>query len=118
MRVIPDQLRSKNLVPFKKRPGRYKIPGMTTENEILMDRVDADLSPEEQSYVRHYLNYADFLIGRAEQNALQEEDEVDLPEGVLVAKELLTHQATADQSAANLADESSSATDHRPAKAA
>jgi len=68
MRIIPDQLRSKNLVPFKKRHGRYKIPGMTTENEILMDRVDADLSAEEQSYVRHYLGYADALIRSAEEN--------------------------------------------------
>jgi hypothetical protein len=68
MRIIPDQLRSKNLVPFKKRHGRYKIPGMTTENEVLMDRVDADLSAEEQSYVRHYLGYADALIRSAEEN--------------------------------------------------
>ena len=69
MRIIPDQLRSKNLVPFKKRPGRYNIPGMTTENQVLMDRVDPDLSAEEQSYVRHYLGYADALIRSAEENA-------------------------------------------------
>ena len=68
MRIIPDQLRSKNLVPFKKRRGRYKIPGMTTENHVLMDRVDPDLSAEEQTYVRHYLGYADALIKSAEEN--------------------------------------------------
>ena len=34
-----------------------------------MDRVDADLSAEEQSYVRHYLGYADALIRSAEGNA-------------------------------------------------
>jgi hypothetical protein len=80
MRIIPDQLRSKNLVPFKKRNGRYKIPGMTTENEVLMDRVDADLSTEEQSYVRHYLGYADALIRSAEENASSEPGEAGLAE--------------------------------------
>jgi hypothetical protein len=78
MRIIPDQLRSKNLVPFKKRHGRYKIPGMTTENQVLMDRVDADLSAEEQSYVRHYLGYADALIRSAEENASSEPGEAGL----------------------------------------
>jgi hypothetical protein len=78
MRIIPDQLRSKNLVPFKKRHGRYKIPGMTTENEVLMDRVDADLNAEEQSYVRHYLGYADALIRSAEEHASSEPGEAGL----------------------------------------
>jgi len=82
MRIIPDQLRSKNLVPFKKRNGRYKIPGMTTENEVLMDRVDADLSAEEQSYVRHYLGYADALIRSAEENASSQSGEAGLAEEV------------------------------------
>jgi len=80
MRIIPDQLRSKNLVPFKKRPGRYNIPGMTTENQVLMDRVDPDLSAEEQSYVRHYLGYADALIRSAEENASVEPGEAGLEE--------------------------------------
>ena len=75
MRIIPDQLRSKNLVPFKKRHGRYKIPGMTPENHVLMDRVDADLNTEEQTYVRHYLGYADALIRSAEENAEPEPSE-------------------------------------------
>jgi hypothetical protein len=82
MRIIPDQLRSKNLVPFKKRHGRYKIPGMTTENQVLMDRVDPDLSAEEQSYVRHYLGYADALIRSAEENASSEPGEAGLEEDV------------------------------------
>jgi len=66
MRQIPDQLKSRNLVPFKKRNGRYNIPGMTTEHEILMDRVDADLSPEEQGFIRHYLGYADAFLRSTE----------------------------------------------------
>jgi hypothetical protein len=82
MRIIPDQLRSKNLVPFKKRPGRYNIPGMMTENQVLMDRVDPDLSAEEQSYVRHYLGYADALIRSAEENASSEPGGAGLEEDV------------------------------------
>jgi hypothetical protein len=69
MRIIPDQLKSKNLVPFKKRHGKYNIPGMAPENQVSMDSVDSDLSPEEQGYVRHYLGYADALIRSAEENA-------------------------------------------------
>jgi hypothetical protein len=66
MRTIPDQLKSRNLVPFKKHHGRYKIPGLTSEPEILMDRVDADLSPEEQGFIRHYLGYADTFLRSTE----------------------------------------------------
>jgi hypothetical protein len=80
MRIISDQLRSKNLVPFKKRHGRYNILGMTSENQVLMDRVDPDLSPEEQSYVRHYLGYADALMRSAEENASPETKETPSPE--------------------------------------
>jgi hypothetical protein len=66
MRTIPDQLKSRNLVPFKKRNGRYNIPGLASEQEVLMDRVDADLSPEEQGFIRHYLGYADTLLQSTE----------------------------------------------------
>jgi hypothetical protein len=66
MRPIPDQLKSRNLVPFKKRHGRYKIPGLTSDHEVLMDRVDADLSPEEQGFIRHYLSYADAFLRSTE----------------------------------------------------
>ncbi len=66
MRHIPDQLNSRNLVPFKKRHGKYNIPGMTSEHEILMDRVDPDLSPEEQGFIRHYLGYADAFLRSVE----------------------------------------------------
>jgi hypothetical protein len=109
MRMIPDQLRSKNLVPFKKRHGRYKIPGMTSENEVLMNPFDPDLSPEEQSYVRHYLGYADAFIKMTEESALAELGEAGLPESAL--------PTPADQPAKSLVDESSSAKND-PAKAA
>jgi hypothetical protein len=110
MRAIPDQLKSKNLVPFKKRHGRYKIPGMRSENEVLMDRVDADLSSEEQTYVRHYLGYADALIRGAEKDASPDLSEADLPESVSLAEEPLKDQPPADQATITLAEESSSAT--------
>jgi hypothetical protein len=85
MRIIPDQLKSRNLVPFKKRHGRYKIPGMTPEHQVSLDRVDTDLSPEEQGYIRHYLGYADALLRSAEQNAASEpqEDEFQLTKIVI-----------------------------------
>ena len=116
MRIIPDQLRSKNLVPFKKRQGRYNIPGMTSENEVLMDRVDPDLSPEEQSYVRHYLGYADALIRKAEENAMPEPSETDWAKSVLSADELLKHQPPTDQPAAD--SELNPAMNERPLRVA
>ena len=53
-------------MPFKKRHGRYKIPGLTSEHEVLMDRVDTDLSQEEQGFIRHYLGYADSFLRSVE----------------------------------------------------
>jgi hypothetical protein len=66
MRPIPDQLKSRNLVPFKKRDGRYNIPGMASEHEALMERVDTDLTPEEEGFIRHYLGYADAFLRSVE----------------------------------------------------
>jgi hypothetical protein len=82
MKIIPDQLRSRNLVPFKKRQGKYNIPGMARENPISMDRVDKGLSPEEQGYIRHYLGYADALLRSAEDNVppKAQEDKFQLTE--------------------------------------
>lgn len=65
MRQIPDQLKSRNLVPFKKRRGKYNIPGMTSEHDALIDRVDDDLTSEEQGFVRHYLGFADIFLKNA-----------------------------------------------------
>lgn len=66
MRHIPDQLKSRNLVPFKKRHGRYKIPGLAGDHDVMVDRVDSDLSPEEQGFIRHYLGYADAFLRSTE----------------------------------------------------
>lgn len=109
MRIIPDQLNSKNLVPFRKRRGRYKIPGMAPENTVSMERVDPDLTQEEQSYVRHFLGYADAFIRAAEENAFVEPAAADSQENAA--------PAPADQPAASLVDESSPAKSG-PARAA
>jgi hypothetical protein len=114
MRIIPDQLRSKNLVPFKKRQGRYNIPGMTTENDVLMDRVDADLSAEEQSYVRHYLGYADALIKSAEENASSEPREAGSKEEAGES----TGEPGAEQSAGHISEGSTPGEENLLAKAA
>ena len=100
MRTIPDQLKSRNLVPFKKRHGRYSIPGMATENQVSMDRVDSDLSSEEQSYIRHYLGYADALIRSAEEKApleLREGDSSANAEKAISLDEEAKEQLPVDQ---------------------
>jgi hypothetical protein len=110
MRIIPDQLRSKNLVLFKKRQGRYKIPGTAPENEASLDRVDADLSPEEQTYVRHYLGYADALIRSAEENASP-----DLSKAQESAR---SAQAPGEEPAAGRVNEGNPAAKDHPVRAA
>jgi hypothetical protein len=57
------ELHSKNLVPFKKRRGAYHIPGLSAvDEERPAQEVDRSLSSEEQSFVRHYLTYADMIL--------------------------------------------------------
>jgi hypothetical protein len=118
MRMIPDQLRSKNLVPFKKRHGRYKIPGMTSENEVLMNPFDPDLNPEEQSYVRHYLGYADAFIKMTEESALAESGKAGLPESAQLSNGGTPEQPSAAQPRVRLVEEPSPVQAHHPAKAA
>ncbi|HEY1939006.1 MAG TPA: hypothetical protein VGJ33_13820 [Candidatus Angelobacter sp.] len=80
---IPKELHSRNLVPFKKRRGAYRIPGLTRENEPPIGQVEQDLTPEEQRFVRHYLSYADqFLrsVPEEEYNRQEEESETIRPE--------------------------------------
>lgn len=119
MRIIPDQLRSKNLVPFKKRPGRYNIPGMTTEDQVLMDRVDPDLSAEERSYVRHYLGYADALIRSAEENASSAPKEADLEHKAVESTESAENEQERPAERASIfMDEPSPGKDGPPMRAA
>lgn len=76
MRQIPDQLKSRNLVPFRKRRGKYNIPGMSSGQDELTDRVDDDLSSEEQGFVRHYLGFADIFLKNAEESEPVSEEQV------------------------------------------
>lgn len=64
---MAEHLDSTNLVPFKKRrPSVYHLPGLGQEqDDELIDEVDPKLRPEEQSFVRHYLNYADIMLRNA-----------------------------------------------------
>ncbi|HWS16908.1 MAG TPA: hypothetical protein VN223_02790 [Candidatus Elarobacter sp.] len=102
MKIIPDQLRSRNLVPFKKRQGKYNIPGMARENPISMDRVDTGLSPEEQGYIRHYLVYADALLRSAEDNVppKAQEDKFQLTE--MAIEERPTEKQTREEKLAEV----------------
>jgi hypothetical protein len=73
----------KRLRPFRKNGGR--LPGPANEDERLK-KLDPDLRPEEQGYVRHFLGFADVLLGEKEQSNVMEmrrkEDTTPLqPEG-------------------------------------
>ena len=78
-----------------------------------MDRIDPDLSPEEQSYVRHYLGYADAFIKMTEESTPPEAREVSLPN-----EEGPKHQPPAGQPDASLVNKSGPATKDNPVKAA
>jgi len=80
-----------------------------------MDRIDPDLNSEEQSYVRHYLGYADTFIKMTEESALAELAEADLPRN----NEERPQQLPATQSRVRLVEEPGPAeTNDHPARAA
>jgi hypothetical protein len=73
---MANPLHSRNLVPFKKRLDAYDIPGLARGNdEISLDQVDHDLSPEEQSFIRHYLGYADTLLNGVRDEGFAQQEE-------------------------------------------
>lgn len=51
----------KRLRPFRKSGAN--LPQSSAEEEEKIARLDHDLQPEEEAYVRHYVNYADVLLG-------------------------------------------------------
>jgi hypothetical protein len=98
MRLIPDQLSSKNLVPFKKRHGKYNIPGMTWENPVSMESVDTDLSAEERGYIRHFLGYADTLLRSAPASEdLGEPQEAESPPDNIVIEKRCMEERPAEE---------------------
>lgn len=54
----------RRLKPFH-REGAH-LPGTAHENEDKIAELDPDLKPEEQSYVNHYVHYADLLLDKDE----------------------------------------------------
>lgn len=52
----------KRLRPFRKS-GNNLLPRASAEEEEKIAKLDHDLQPEEEAYVRHYVNYADVLLG-------------------------------------------------------
>jgi hypothetical protein len=63
---------TKKLPVYRKR-GTH-LPGVS-EKQDNINAVDPDLRPEEQAYVRHYLGYADVLLGMKG----QDEENTSLP---------------------------------------
>lgn len=51
----------KRLRPFRKSGNN--LTRASAEEEEKIAKLDHDLQPEEQAYVRHYVNYADVLLG-------------------------------------------------------
>lgn len=66
-----DHLDSKNLVPFFKRSGSFRMVGMTkSRDEELLEQVDPNIRPEDEGVIRRYLNYADTLLGSPDAHGL------------------------------------------------
>jgi hypothetical protein len=98
MLTMTDPLRSKNLVPFKKRRGPYHIFGTTGEDEeISLDQVDHDLSREEQRFIRHYLGYADALLKHAPTKVPEPIAVSESPEKSLTQDTELAETTSSDQ---------------------
>lgn len=77
-----EPLHSNNLVPFKKHRDGYHLPGGAgDEEEHLIEQVDHDLSAEEQSFVRHYLAYADTFLRNAPRESSSQNETVTASSG-------------------------------------
>ena len=74
---MTDHLDSTKLMPFKRRrQNGYHLPGLAKEaDEQMIDEVDPELRPDEQSYVRHFLGYADIMLKGARDVEIEEAEE-------------------------------------------
>jgi hypothetical protein len=74
---MADHLDSTKLMPFKtRRRNGYHLPGLAKEeDEQIINEVDPELRPDEQSYVRHYLAYADIMLKGARDAEIEEAEE-------------------------------------------
>jgi hypothetical protein len=55
-------LGSKNLILFRVGEHDYKLPQLEENDQDSEETLEANLSPEERSFVSHYLRYADTLL--------------------------------------------------------
>jgi hypothetical protein len=70
--MMVDHLGSKNLVPFFKRRGSFRMVGVTkSHDEELLEHVDPNLQPEDEGVIRRYLSYADTLLGSPEEHGMR-----------------------------------------------
>ena len=58
----PRRLGSKNLILFRAGQHDYKFPWLEENNQDSAEDPEANLSPEEKSFIFHYLRYADALL--------------------------------------------------------
>ena len=62
----------KRLRPFRKSGNR--MPRTVPDEEDKIAKLDHDLQPDEQAYVRHYVKYADVLLDKEQPAASESED--------------------------------------------
>jgi len=81
---MPRHLVSRDLVPFRERSKRsngYRLPKIESEREDeIREQLDPDLEPEEETFVLHYLRYADLLLASAEAAAQTNGADSNVPE--------------------------------------
>jgi hypothetical protein len=65
----PRHLGSKNLILFRRGRHDYKIPRLEENDSDSPEQVEDNLSPEEKSFVAHYLRYADALLKQPSEEA-------------------------------------------------
>ncbi|HLY99749.1 MAG TPA: hypothetical protein VKT33_11875 [Candidatus Angelobacter sp.] len=70
MKSGPRHLGSKNLILFRTGERDYKLPRLEENEQELTEQLDATLSPEEKSFVFHYLRYADALLKPPDEKAV------------------------------------------------
>lgn len=67
----------KRLRPFRKSGNR--MPRTISDEEDKVAKLDHDLQPEEQAYVRHYVNYADVLLDQEQPASESGNNVVEMP---------------------------------------
>lgn len=68
---MADHLDSRNLVPFFKRRGSFRmLGGAKSPDEEMLEQVDPNLRPEDEGIIRRYLSYADTLLGSPDEHGM------------------------------------------------